>query len=62
MSSDLSRAVDYFGQLHLALYISVAFSAFMAMLYLIDCCRERRRQMQSERFYAQMHGVCADYR
>jgi predicted GNAT superfamily acetyltransferase len=62
MTADMARAVDYVGQLLILLYVAVGMCGLISLAFLLDRCREHRRRQRLDLFYAQMHGVCPDYR
>lgn len=58
----MHRMVDYFGELRILVFVVAGVSMAVGIGYLMCMWTERRRRRKDERMYAQMYGVCPDYR
>ncbi len=61
-ANDMHRMVDYFGELRILVFVVAGVSMTVGIGYLMCMWTERRRRRKDERMYAQMYGVCPDYR
>jgi hypothetical protein len=54
--------VDFFGELRILVFVVTAVSMVVGIGYVMFLWNDKRRRRKDERKYAQMYGVCPDYR